>query len=166
MKHTLNTIFLLFICGTFCNAQTTGKSNLNALSFELGKTGFIYNLNFDHRVASKKFGFRAGAGSNLGRHLNVISIGGGGYHLFGSENKFFELGLDIHYLIVNEESDDQRGFASVFIYPNYAIKTTYPTLNLGYRRYGKNALFRVGLSPGIIKNKLIPGGYISYGITF
>ncbi len=166
MKLTLTTIFILFSCGTFCNAQTTEKPKLNALSFELGKTGFIYNLNFDHKVASKRFGFRAGAGSNFGQHLNVISVGCGGYHLLGSKNKFFELGLDIHYLIVNEESDDQRGFASIFVYPNYAIKTIYPSLNLGYRYYGKNALFRVGLSPGKIKNQLIPGGYISYGITF
>lgn len=166
MKHTLTTLFILIICETFCNAQATGKPKLNALSFELGKTGIIYNLNFDHKVASKRFGFRAGAGSNLGQHLNVISVGGGGYHLFGNKNKFFELGLDIHYLIVNEESDDQRGFASIFVYPNYSIKTTYSSLNLGYRYYGKNALFRVGLSPGIIENKLIAGGYISYGITF
>ena len=166
MKITLFTICLILFCVTLCNAQTSEKPKLNAISLELGKTGFIYNLNFDHKVALKYFGFRAGVGSNLGQHLNVISVGGGGYYLFGKKSKFFETGLDIQYLIVTEESDDQRGFSSIFVYPNYAIKTIYPSLNLGYRYYGKNTMFRVGLSPGIIENKLIPGGYISYGITF
>ena len=63
-------------------------------------------------------------------------------------------------------SDDQKGFASIFVYPDYPLKTIYPSINLGYRRYGKNSLFRVGLAPGMIQGKLIPGGYISYGFTF
>ena len=166
MKHTLTTIFVLFICVTICNAQKAEKTKLNALSFELGKTGLIYNLNFDHKLASKNFGFRVGAGSNLGQYLNVVSLGGGGYYLVGSKTNFFELGLEMQYLIVDEVSDDQKDFASIFVYPNYSIKTIYPSLNLGYRWYGKNALFRVGFSPGIIKSELIPGGYVSYGITF
>ncbi|MEJ7627169.1 MAG: hypothetical protein WKF35_09920 [Ferruginibacter sp.] len=166
MKHTLTTIFVIFICGRLCIAQTAEKTKLSALSFELGKSGLIYNLNFDHKLASKNFGFRVGAGSNLGKYLNVVSLGGGGYYLVGNKNKFLELGLDIQYLIVDEVSDDQKDFASIFVYPNYSIMTIYPSLNLGYRWYGKNALFRVGLSPGIIKSELIPGGYISYGIKF
>ena len=166
MKYTLTTIFVIFIFGTFCNAQTAEKTKLNAVSFELGKTGLIYNLNFDHKLASKNFGFRVGAGSNLGQYLNVVSLGGGGYYLVGNKNKFFELGLDIQYLIVDEVSDDQKDFASFFVYPNFSIKAIYPSLNLGYRWYGKKALFRVGFSPGKIRSKLIPGGYISYGITF
>lgn len=166
MKTYLASIGAILLCVTLCSAQTSDKPKLNAVSFELGKTGLIYNLNFDHKLATKNFGFRLGAGSNLGHYLNAISIGGGGYHLIGRTENFFELGLDIQYLIVDEVSDDQRGFASIFIYPNYSIKTLYPSLNLGYRRYGKNALFRVGFSPGIIKGELMPGGYISYGFTF
>ncbi len=153
-------------CVTICSAQTSEKPKLNAVSFELGKTGLIYNLNFDHRIATKNYGFRLGVGSNLGKYLNVTAIGGGSYHLMGSKNDFFELGLDVQYLIANEISDDQKGFASIFIYPNYAIKTLYPSLNLGYRRYGNSTLFRTGLTPGLINSKLIPGGYLSLGITF
>lgn len=166
MKHTLTTIFAIFICVTLCNAQTTEKPKLNAFSFELGKTGLIYNLNFDHRFAAKNFGFRFGVGSNLAKYLNAITLGSGGYYLIGSRNRFLELGVDIQYLVVEEISDDQRGIADIFVYPNYSIKTLYPSLNIGYRRYGKNGLFRVGFSPGIIKSELIPGGYISYGFTF
>ncbi len=166
MKHTLTTILLILVCGTHCFAQTTEKPKQNALSFELGKTGLIYNLNYDHNLAGKHLGFRIGVGSNFAQHINVITAGGGGYYLLGRQTRFFELGIDLQYLVVEETSDDQRGFADIFVYPNYSIKTLYPSLNIGYRRYGKNGLFRVGFSPGIIKSELIPGAYISYGFTF
>jgi hypothetical protein len=164
MKRYLTTIVAILICVTLCAAQVTGKPKLNALSFQLGKTGLIYNLNFDHKLATKNFGFRVGAGSNIAKYLNAITIGGGGYQLIGKAKKFIELGLDIQYLIVSEVSDDQKGFA--FVYPDYSIKTLYPSLNFGYRTYGKNTLFRVGFSPGLIKSDFVPGGYISFGATF
>jgi hypothetical protein len=166
MKTYFATLFAILLCVTLCSAQTSERQNLNAVSIELGKTGVIYSLNFDHKFATKNFGFRLGAGSNLGQYLNVTSAGAGAFQLIGTKNKFLELGLDMQYLEVDEVSDDQKGFASIFVYPNYSIKTLYPSLNLGYRRYGKNTLFRVGLSPGLIKSELIPGGYISYGFTF
>ncbi len=164
MKLTTTTILAIFTGLTMCNAQTTAKPKRNALSFELGKNGLIYNLNFDHKILSKNFGFRLGAGSNLANYLNAVTVGGGGYHLIGKTKRFLELGVDLQYLIVDEVSDDQRGFA--FVYPNYSIKTLYPSSNLGYRSYGKKTLFRVGFSPGLIKSEFIPGGYISYGVTF
>ena len=164
MKQTLTTFFIFFDCLTFCNAQTIDKPKLNAISFELGKTGLIYNLNFDHKLANKNFGFRFGAGTNFSKYLNAVSVGGGSYYLAGRQNRFFELGLDIQYLIIDEVSDDQKGFA--FVYPDYSIKTIHPSLNIGYRSYGKRSLFRVGFSPALIKSELIPGGYISYGVLF
>jgi hypothetical protein len=166
MKSLLTATCAILISVTLCNAQSNEKSKLSAVSFELGKTGLIYNLNFDHKLASKNFGFRVGAGSNLGMYLTLISVGGGGYQLIGNKNKFFELGLDIQYLIVDEVSDDQKGFASIFVYPNYSINTLYPSVNLGYRRYGNKTLFRAGLAPGFINSKVIPGGYLSFGLTF
>ncbi|HEX8315275.1 MAG TPA: hypothetical protein VF609_09790 [Flavisolibacter sp.] len=166
MKIYLASVVVILLCATLCSAQTTDKPKLSAVSFELGKTGLIYNVNFDHKLASKNFGFRLGAGSNFGQYLSVISVGGGGYHLIGRTKNFFELGLDIQYLIADEVSDDQKDFASIFVYPDYSTKTIYQSLNFGYRRYGKNTMFRVGLSPGIIKGELIPGGYISCGFSF
>lgn len=166
MKSLFTAFSSLFFSLTCCNAQISEDLKINAVSIELGKTGLIYNLTFDHKLASKNLGFRFGAGSNLGQYLDVTSVGGGGYYLVGSKTKFLELGLDIQYLIVDEVSDDQKGIVSIFVYPNYSVETVYTSLNLGYRCYGKKSLFRVGVSPGIIKSKLIPGGYISYGITF
>ena len=133
----------------------------NALSFELGKTGLIYNLNFDHKFAKNNFGFRFGAGTNFGQYLNVVTVGGGSYFLVGKQSHFLETGVDIQYLVVDEVSDDQKGFS--FVYPDYSTKTPYLSLNLGYRSYGKRTMFRVGLSPGLIDNDFVPGGYISYG---
>jgi hypothetical protein len=164
MKHNLTTILAILSCVPLCFAQTTAKLKHTVLSFELGKTGLVYNINFDHKLAGKNLGFRLGAGSNFAKYLNAVAVGGGGYYLAGKQNRFFELGVDLQYLVVNEVSDDQKGFS--FIYPDYSIKTFYPSLNLGYRSYGKRMMFRVGFSPGLIDTELVPGGYISYGLTF
>ena len=161
MKNIVLTVFVAFFCVTLCNAQTRAKPT-STLSFELGKTGLIYNLNFDQRFAGKNFGFRLGAGSNFNRYLNAKVFGGGGYYLFGKQSRFLEIGLDLQYLMIDEVSDDQKGFS--FIYPDYSIKTLYPSLNLGYRVYGKKTAFRAGFSPALINNDFIPGGYISFGL--
>lgn len=73
MKHTLTTIFAILSYATLCFVQTTDKPKHKALSFELGKTGLIYNLSFDHKMAAKNYGFRFGAGSNFAPYLNAIT---------------------------------------------------------------------------------------------
>ena len=162
MKSFLTTIFAFFVSVTLCKAQTASK--LNAVSFELGKTGLIYNLTFDRKAATKNFGFRLGVGSNFAQYLNAVTVGGGGYYLVGKTNRFLELGADFYYLIVDEVSDDQKGFS--FVYPDYSIKTLYPSINVGYRAYSKLTLFRIGFSSGIIDSKFVPGGYVSFGLRF
>jgi hypothetical protein len=164
MKHALITIAGLFVCLSFCIAQAGEKHKINALSFELGKTGLIYNVNFDHKFPETDFGLRFGAGSNFAKYLYAVAIGGGCYHLIGKTTRFLELGVDVQYLVVDEVSDDQKGFA--FLYPDYSVKTLYPSINIGYRAYGRKTLFRIGFSPGLIKSDFIPGGYISYGVAF
>lgn len=158
--------FLLFyfLITTSCEAQTGSNSKNNGISFELGKSGLMYNLNFDHKFYNKKFGFRLGAGSYFSKYLNSIKTGGGIYYLFGLKTNFFETGIDMDYLSVTKRSDDQLG-VSLF-YPNYPIKTYYASANIGYRRYGQKTLFRIGISPGFIKNDFIPGGYVSMGLIF
>lgn len=164
MKFLATVIFASFISVTLCNAQTTEKPTFNAISFELGKTGLIYNLTFDHKIKTTNFGFRFTAGSNLAQYLKAVAVGGGGYYVVGKTNHFLELGVDLQYLIVDEVSDDQKGFA--FVYPDYSIKTFYPSLNVGYRAYSKRTMFRIGFSPALIDSKLVSGGYLSYGLRF
>jgi hypothetical protein len=90
--------FLLTIFSiTFCYAQIKTKSN--AISFEIGKNGLIYNLTFDHKVATKNLGYKVGVGSNFAKYLNAFALGGGVYYLYGKHNRFFELGADLQYLI-------------------------------------------------------------------
>ena len=153
----------LFAC-TICKAQSNSDEKNYSLSLELGKTGLIYNLNFDHRIQEKNLGYRIVVGSNFGKYLKAITNGVGAYYLTGRNNNFLEVGIDLFYLSVDEVSDDQRGFA--FINPDYTIKTLYASANLGYRRYAKKTIFRIGVSPGIIKNDFLPGGYISFGFRF
>lgn len=162
MKPVLTAVCAIVAGMTICNAQT--NATINAVSVELGKTGLLYNVIFDHKVAARSFGFRLGAGTNFARYLNAVSVGGGGYYLIGKTNRYLELGVDVQYLSIDEVSDDQKGFA--FVYPDYTIKTFYPSLNLGYRVYSKRTLFRTGLSPGFVDSDFVPGGYISFGLRF
>ena len=164
MKHNLILIIIFLFAFTICNAQKSSNEKRNAVSFELGKTGLIYNVNFDHKFRDKNFGVRFGVGSNLGKYLQAFTGGGGGYYLMGHSKDLFELGIDVNYFSVDEISDDQRGIT--LIYPNFPIKTYYVSGNIGYRRYGAKTLFRIGVSPGFIKDKFLPGGYISYGWRF
>lgn len=163
MKHITTAIFLFLFASTICLAQSINPKN-NSLSFELGKNGLIYNLTFDHRLQDKDFGLRVAVGSNFAKYLHAVTTGAGAYYLKGRENNLLELGIDFYYLSIDEVSDDQRGVA--FIIPNYDIKTFYSTVNVGYRRYTENTLFRIGIAPGITKYDIIPGAYISFGFRF
>ena len=160
MKFKFAATFILLLVFNICTAQTVMHTKNNALSLELGKSGLIYNLTFDHKFQDKNIGLRVIAGSNFAKWLKAIKAGAGVYYLINS----LELGLDLEYLSIEERSDDQRGV--VFLYPNYPIQTFYASANIGYRKYGKNTLFRVGVSPGIIEDRFLPGGYISFGFRF
>lgn len=158
---TVITIILTILTGAMpCSAQTKP----NSISLELGKTGLIYNLAFDHKLSKNNPGIRILAGSNFGRYLQATSAGAGVYYLVGKSKNHFEIGVDLQYLVVDEVSDDQRGLP--LIYPDHSVKTFYPNLNLGYRLYGKQTLFRIGLSPGVIEGDFAPGGYIGLGVRF
>jgi len=163
MKPYLTAIIAI-VCFNFCKAQNAETRSINALSLEIGKTGLIFNLNYDHKIKNTKVGFRLGVGASPHGYAEAVIAGGGGYFLAGSTSHFLELGIDLQYLVVDEVSDDQKGIP--FVYPDYSIKTLYPSLNVGYRKYGKKSLFRIGLAPGIINAKPVPGGYISIGMTF
>jgi hypothetical protein len=154
-------IFLLLICASIIHAQD--KRRNNSLSLEIGKTGLIYNLTYDHHF-SNNFGLRAGGGSNFSSNLQAITAGGGIYYLTGKSKRHFESGIDFYYLGVFEASDDQKSIA--LIYPNYYAEGLLTNINLGYRTYGKKTMFRIGGSPALFKGEFIPGGYISFGIRF
>jgi len=144
--------------------QSAGNTKARQfIFFELGKTGLIYNLGYDHQLAGRKTGFRFAGGSNFGKYQSLYNIGGGVYQLFGGSKKYFETGLDIYYMEVNIISDDQIGS---LVYPDYPIQTFYISANIGYRRSNGKTQFRVGISPGLTKEEFIPGGYISFGIGF
>lgn len=165
MKYILP-IFLLCMYSISHSQTQSSSKNIKArefIFFELGKTGLIYNLGYDHQLAGRKTGFRFAGGSNLGKYQSLFNVGGGVYQLYGGSKNHFETGLDIYYMEVNIESDDQIGS---LIYPDYPIQTFYLSANIGYRRSTGKRLFRIGISPGLTKDEFIPGGYISFGIGF
>jgi len=150
-----------------CNKVLAQENNIirrNAFSFEIGKTGLLYNISFDHQLKNTKAGYRFFAGSNFAKYLNGFSTGMGAFYLAGKKKSFLELGIDACFLKVEEISGDQRGFS--FIFPDYSIKTFYTSFNTGLRLYGKKSLFRIGISPGIIKDGFLLGGYVSFGFRF
>lgn len=124
----------------------------------------MYNAVFDQRFGDKNFGYRLAVGSNFGKYIKATTSGVGGYYLTGKEKNYFELGLDFYYLSIEVISEDQRGV--VLITPDYQTKTYYASTNIGYRRFQKNTLFRIGISPGFTKDGFLPGGYISFGFRF
>ena len=156
-------ILLSLIFPSVVSAQEVLQQKNNSLSFQLGKTGLIYNLRFDHKIENKNIIYNISAGSNFAKYLNLLTVGGGAGYLFGRRNSFLETELNVNYLVVDEVSDDQ-GFPLIF--PDYSIKTVYINVDIGYRRYSKRGIFRFGVSPGFIKNDFLPGGYISYGFRF
>jgi len=163
MKVFTLLIFLFF--NLYVHSQSRPSvPGRNAVSFEIGKNGLVFNLSLDHKVQNNNFGFKANIGSNL--NVNTISIipGGGVYYLFGKDRKFLELGLDMYYYYVDSPQDDVVGLPLFF--PNSDSNTLYPSLNIGYRKYKRKGIFRCGLSPGYIKPYFIPGAYVSWGFSF
>ena len=79
MRYKMVAIFYFLFACTTCHAQTISGTKNNAVSLEIGKSGLIYNLNFDHRFPGKDFGFRFGVGSNFAKYLQAFTGGAGGY---------------------------------------------------------------------------------------
>jgi hypothetical protein len=161
MRSLIPFIAFLF-CSSFCYAQPKEKG-MNTISFEVGKTGLIYNLTYDLQFP-EQIGFRLVVGHNFSDYMSTITGGGGLYYLLGKNKRFFEMGADLFFLGIYNTNDDQRGIA--LVYPNYNFQGPYLSSNLGYRRSGKKTLFRIGCSPGLVDDAFVAGGYISYGIRF
>lgn len=159
-------IFISFFLIVFFTSKSVSQ-NLpyrKTLSYELGKTGLIHNLYFDNKLSNSSYGYRVGIGNNLGSYLYLGKVSIGTYKLFGSKNKFFELGIDVDKILVSKDSDDQIGLGN-FVYPNYTTDVIVPNFNIGYRSYSqKGRLFRIGLSACIISNSVFLGGYLSFSI--
>lgn len=157
-------IVFLFIFSSQYGITQINKPAVHALYIELGKNGIVANIYYDHKLSGTNFGFRVGLGSNFAKYLSETTGSIGGYYLVGGKTHYLETGVDAGYLSIHEISDDQRGFT--FIVPYENTNSFYATFNAGYRVVGKHMIFRLGVAPGIIKNDIIPGAYISIGAVF
>ncbi len=159
MKLILSLTFVLIF--SVINGQNIPVQSLSA---ELGKNGLIFNVIYDYQFSNSQFGFRMGAGSNFAKYLRAYTATTGGYKLFGKRNNFFELGVDIQYLHIDEVSDDQKGF--VLLYPDFSTQTLFPSLNIGFRKHFRKSMFRAGIAPGFTKHGFLPGAYLSFGLKW
>ena len=76
----------------------------------------------------------------------------------------YSIGVDIDKIAAIRDSDDQIGLGN-FVYPDYTTDVIIPNINIGYRSYSKKGrMFRIGISPHYFENKIILGGYISFGL--
>lgn len=163
MKIFMLIFWLVSFLSNECSSQRLDRLANNAISVEIGKNGLIWNLAFDHKFNDKKFGFRFSTGSNFLRYLNAFNAGGGIYFLAGSRKNYLELGVNFEYLKIDQISDDQVDFLSLFLDPRYPVKGLYTSVNIGFRSYFTIGVLRIGVSPGFIKNDFIQGAYIGYG---
>jgi hypothetical protein len=161
MRKVFISLILLLI---FSRLHSQQKPALRSFNIELGKNGMVTNLYYDQVIKNKNYGFRLGAGSNFARYLREVTGTVGGYYLVGKRSNFFETGIDLAYLSIEKNSDDQ--VANNFLKPNKPISGFYSTINLGYRMVGKKFLFRIGIAPGMVKDEFIPGAFTSIGIFF
>lgn len=159
---------VFFVLGYFLSLNLLSQNKelpRNVVALEIGKTGLIYNLVFDNRLKGSLYGFRLGLGSNFGKYIWAFTAQLGMYRLFGNKNRFFEAGIDIHYMDIREDSEDQFNVSS-FVFPNKTTTTYFISINSGYRVYFRKSVFRIGVAPGFTKDEFIPGGYISFGFGF
>lgn len=163
MKIAILYVGLFFWIPFYATGQQDMLKPLNTLSVELGKTGIIWGAYWDKKFASGKSGFRVGGGHNFGRYYSAGMIGGGVYRLLGGDRDFFETGVDVVLFTGTLISDDQVSGLGDIVYPRVTIAAIYPSVNLGYRRYGKKNIFRMGIAPSYLNKEFFTGGYISFG---
>src|SRR5688572_2533382 len=152
MKKQLGTLIILLFGFLISNAQE--KTRPNSLSIEIGKTGLLPSLIFDHQFPIR-FGIRAGGGYNSFYEFKVKTAGGGLYYLFGNKKRHLETGIDFYYLNTYDSNNDDQVVMPLF-YPNYSAEGLYTSINLGYRSCGTSTMFRIGFSPGVFEGEFIP----------
>src|SRR5688572_17083518 len=158
-KHPIPLVILLF---GFLISNAQEKTRANSLSIEIGKTGLLPSLTYDHQFPIR-LGIRAGGGFNSFYRFKVKTAGGGLYYLFGNKKGHLETGIDFYYLYTHDSWDDV--VVSPLFYPDYSAEGLYTSMNIGYRSSGK-VITRIGFSPGVFEEKFVPGGYISIGLRF
>lgn len=154
---------LLLISNLTYSQKDTVQKNMKTLIGEFGKNGLIFNLLYDHYFYKKHFGFHGGAGTTIFNHkFELRTVTAGFYFLIGRKNEFYDLGMELQYHYADLLADDVKGF--IFVDPSVSYEGVFPFLTVGYRRYSKKGVLRLGLSEGLIKKEFITGAYVGYGI--
>lgn len=165
---SMKIIFLFFIVCGFCLATNSQNNSLRgqAIFMEIKGSGVNLTFNYDTRLSSKNngFGARIGVGYFGDRFQNAINIPVEISYLVGNRNNFVELGTGIVWGNYNEVSDDQIGFAAIYITPLDGFGLN---LNIGYR-YQKpgRIMYKLNFTPLFTTTQVYPLAGISCGYSF
>ena len=158
-------IILLVLFGLFQKsvAQTGMRQ---AIFMEMKGAGVNLTLNYDTRFSKKVNGIggRIGFGYFGDRFQNAINIPLEINYLAGKRNHFLEIGTGMVWGSYKENSDDQKGFADIYITP---LQGWAFCLQAGYRyQQPGHILFRANFTPLFTRNKIYPLAGISRGYAF
>ncbi len=159
------------------HAQPQGIAK-NTIFFELGGNGLIYSINYD-RLITKSFSLRIGYSSFsatvpvglVSDQISVTIIPAMANYLYGDGSSRLELGAGISF--VPSITTTQANFLPVLFGQNPSISHQsgsgmFFTSVIGYRYQpidgGFN--FRIGFTPLIVNDRVLPWASLSLGWTF
>ena len=160
----MKSIFCILLLFIFSGALAQKRQN--AIFAEVKGSGVNLTLNYDTRLSFKEngLGVRIGIGSFGNKYSRAINLPIEINYLFGTERHFFETSIGTVWGNYTEESDDQKGFADLYITPLHGWAFC---MSAGYRyqQPGK-ILFRIDFTPLFTRNKIYPLAGISMGYSF
>jgi hypothetical protein len=170
-RHTTLALALSWFAATSARAQQVyppppgppADTAKNTLFVEGLGNGLIYSVNYERFVAPR-FAIRIGAeylGGTFGSSSETISLGLFplmGTYLVGEGTHHAELGAGLTVATTDADLDDLGDIDAAVV----------PTATLGYR-YQKpepGFIFRIGFTPVMIGDRILPWGGISLGYAF
>jgi len=184
MKKIILSLSLLLFIADFAFGQTEKISVVNnsirknAIHLDVGGWGFLYSLNYEHRISlADNQRLALGDGVMLGTSVLgqlkdqlLLTFGVGDREKLPDEDPSFLIGLSANYLLGKTHNLEIGITPSMFI--NEGQTEFYFSPRIGYRvETPRGFLFRIGTSPalhaGEVSNlSMYSWTYLSFGYSF
>ena len=184
MRKFISLVFLLLAFENLAFSQTENISvennslRKNAIHFDLGGWGFLYSLNYEHRISlsdNQRLAIGDGVmfGTSVLKQIKgqlLLNIGVGDMEKPPNDDLSYLIGLSANYLLGKTHNLEIGITQSVFI--NEGQTEFYFSPRIGYRvETPRGFLFRIGTSPalhtGEVSNlSMYSWTYLSFGYTF
>ncbi len=161
-KHSeiIGLVLVLLFASRPVTAQSTkgeeGHFSQNAVYLEIFGPGYLYSVNYDHRI-SKNLGFRVGFTTWADMTGLPIAVN----YLKGGPNSYLEIGLGLTPVDVTLSGRS-------FLGGGHGKNALWVTGTLGYRYQPQDEgfLFRIGFTPFWAYDAFVPFAGISLGYAF